>query len=159
MSEIKKGLQLHEIRVVEERIELMNKITKLHTFMNSDFYQTLNKESQLHFEEQKTTMEKYADVLLKRITLFEGTMENTVINLTRGQELVGSTFNPSNLSQVDRAKKLSADLIDMVLDDHDVKTDNGKAMASWNRNVLKTSAVTLMVQAQMAVVKILTWNK
>ena len=32
-------------------------------------------------------------------------------------------------------------------------------MASWNRNVLKTLAVTATVQAQMAVVKILTWNK
>ena len=60
---------------------------------------------------------------------------------------------------VDKAKRLSADLIDIVIDDHNVKTDNGKAMASWKRNVLRTLAVTAMVQAQMAVVKILTWTK
>lgn len=83
----------------------------------------------------------------------------TELVLTRGQELVGFRFNPSGLNEVDRAKQLSADLIDMVLDDHDVKTDNGKAMASWNRNILKTLAVTAMIQAQMAIVKILTWTK
>ena len=68
-------------------------------------------------------------------------------------------MNKISKIQVDKAKKHCADLIDMVLDDHDTKTDNGKAMASWNRNVLKTLAVTAMVQAQMAVVKILTWSK
>ena len=81
--------------------------------------------------------------------------------VTRGMELVGYSFNPSNLPEVDRAKKLSADLIDMVLNDHDDKiakatTENP---ITYNRNILKTLAVTAMVQAQMAVVKILTWSK
>ena len=76
-------------------------------------------------------------------------------------ELVGYSFNPSNLPQVDKAKKLSADLIDMVLNDHDDKiakatTENP---ITYNRNILKTLAITAMVQAQMAVVKILTWSK
>lgn len=79
--------------------------------------------------------------------------------MTRGMELVGYSFNPSNLPQIDKAKKLSADLIDMVLDDHDTKTMAGSLNATWNRNILKTLAVTTMIQAQMAVVKILTWNK
>ena len=79
--------------------------------------------------------------------------------VTRAMELVGYSFNPSNLPQVDKAKKHCADLIDMVLDDHDTKTDNGKAMASWSRDVLKTLAIRAMVQAQMAVVTILTWSK
>ena len=161
MIESKKGLQPHEVRVVEERAELMDKITKLHTFMNSGFYQTLNKESHKHFEEQEKVMKSYADVLLKRINCFEGKMEDTVIELTRGQELVGFNFNPSNLPQVDKAKKYSADLIDMVLDDHDDKVAKATTEnpITYNRNILKTLAITAMVQAQMAVVKILTWSK
>ena len=81
--------------------------------------------------------------------------------VTRGMELVGYSFNPSNLPEVDRAKKLSADLIDMVLDDHDIKVAKATAEnpITYNRNILKTLAVTAMVQAQMAVVKILTWSK
>ena len=81
--------------------------------------------------------------------------------VTRGMELVGYSFNPSNLPEVDRAKKLSADLIDMVLDDHDIKVAKATAEnpITYNRNILKTLAITAMVQAQMAVVKILTWSK
>ena len=81
--------------------------------------------------------------------------------VTRGMELVGYSFNPSNLPQVDKAKKLSADLIDMVLNDHDDKVAKATTEnpITYNRNILKTLAVTAMVQAQMAVVKILTWSK
>ena len=81
--------------------------------------------------------------------------------VTRGMELVGYSFNPSKLPEVDRAKKLSADLIDMVLNDHDDKIAKATAEnpITYNRNILKTLAVTAMVQAQMAVVKILTWSK
>lgn len=86
-------------------------------------------------------------------------MEENQRPLTQGEELVGLSFNPSALPQVDKAKRLSADLIDMVIDDHNVKTDYGNKMASWNRNVLKTAAITAVVTAQMAVVKILTWAK
>lgn len=161
MIESKKGLQPHEIRVVEERLELVDKITKLHTFMASKFYQTLDTTAHWHFEEQEKAMKTYSDVLLKRINRFEGKMEHTVIELTRGQELVGFNFNPSNLPQVDKAKKYSADLIDMVLDDHDDKVAKATTEnpITYNRNILKTLAVTAMVQAQMAVVKILTWSK
>ena len=53
MIESKKGLQPHEVRVVEERAELMDKITKLHTFMASKFYQTLDTTAHWHFEEQE----------------------------------------------------------------------------------------------------------
>lgn len=161
MIESKKGLQPHEVRVVEERAELMDKITKLHKFMNSTFYPTLNTTAKVHFEEQEDIMKAYADVLLRRINLFEGKMEDTVIELTRGEELVGFNFNPSNLSQVDKAKKHCADLIDMVLNDHDDKIAKATAEnpITYNRNILKTLAITAMVQAQMAIVKILTWSK
>ena len=81
--------------------------------------------------------------------------------VTRGMELVGYSFSPSNLSQVDKAKKHCADLIDMVLNDHDDKiaTATAENPITYNRIILKTLAITAMVQAQMAVVKILTWSK
>jgi hypothetical protein len=80
---------------------------------------------------------------------------------TRGEELVELSFNPSSLSTVDKAKRLSADLIDLVLDDHDAKVASATAEnpITWNRNILKTAAVTAIVAAQMAAVKILTWSK
>lgn len=156
---VQKGLQPHEVRVVEERVELMDKITKLHKFMGSEFYQTLTELSRNHFELQEIAMKAYADVLLERINQFEGKIEATVIEFTRGQELVGFRFNPSGLNEVDKAKQLSADLIDMVLDDHDVKTEGGLSQSTWNRNILKTGAVNALIAAQMAVVKSLTWTK
>jgi len=73
---------------------------------------------------------------------------------TRGEELVGLSFNPSGSSLVDQAKRLSADLIDLVLDDHDTKEN-----PTWSRNVLKTAAVNALITAQMATVKVLTWYK
>lgn len=78
--------------------------------------------------------------------------------LTDGQKLVGLTFNPSGREDVNKAKQLSADLIDLVQANHNEATDNGNKMASWYRNVLRTAAVNAVITAQMAVVKILTWN-
>ena len=78
--------------------------------------------------------------------------------LTNGQKLVGLTFNPSGREDVNKAKQLSADLIDLVEANHNEATDNGQARASWYRNVLRTAAINAIVTAQMAVVKILTWN-
>ena len=78
--------------------------------------------------------------------------------LTDGQKLVGLSFNPSGREDVNKAKQLSADLIDLVQANHNEVTDNGNKMASWYRNVLRTAAVNAVITAQMAVVKILTWN-
>lgn len=153
-----KGLQPHEIRVVEERTELMEKITKLHNFMNSDFYQTLDKLNHIHFEEQEKAMVDYAEVLLRRINLFEGTIENTIIPSTIGEKVVGYNFNPSGLSKVDKAKKLLAEAIDLLVDHHNEVTANDKTMSSWIRNVLRTAAFNALVTAQMALVKYITWK-
>lgn len=81
--------------------------------------------------------------------------------LTRGQELVGFRFNPSGLTTVDKAKQLSADLIDMVLDDYDerVAKASEENRITYNTNILKTLAVTTVLQSQMAVVKFITWIK
>jgi hypothetical protein len=76
--------------------------------------------------------------------------------LTFGQKTVGLTFNPSGREDVNKAKQLSADLIDLVMDNHEeVSKDNN---VSWIRNVLKTAAINALITAQMAVVKVLTWQ-
>ncbi len=78
--------------------------------------------------------------------------------LTEGELLVGLTFNPSGRPDVTRAKQISAELIDLVQENHGIATEGGSKQASWYRNVLRTAAVNAVITAQMAVVKILTWN-
>ena len=159
MNESTKGLQPHELRVVYERKELIEKITKLHAFMASDFYQTLDKETQDNFEEQENAMKKYCDVLLKRINRFEGTIENTVIELTFGEKAVGYAFNPSGDEDVSKAKKLIADAIDLLETVHNKKTSNGAKTTSWFHNVFRTQTFNALIAAQMAVVKFITWKE
>ena len=156
---MKKGLAPHEVRVVQERTELVEKITKLHAFMGTDIYNSLKEEDKFKFERQEHAMIMYSEVLLERINSFEGKIEDTVIPLTFGQQLVGLIFNPSGREDVNKAKQLSADLIDLVADNHNEITKNGALTASWTRNVLRTAAINAVVTAQMAVVKILTWSE
>lgn len=158
MEETQKGLQPHEVRVVEERTELVDKITKLHAFMASKFYQTLDTTAHWHFEEQEKAMKTYSDVLLKRINRFEGKMEHTVVPLTYGQQMVGLTFNPSGDDMVAKAKQLMAQAIDLVEEAHAEKTDGGNNMCSRETAIFRTNAVIETVTAQMAIVKYLTWK-
>jgi len=77
--------------------------------------------------------------------------------LTYGQKLVGLTFNPGNNPDVDKIKKLSAELID-IMDDlrksqntlHDGKGSEGQRLCSVTITELQT--------AQMWAVKAITWN-
>ena len=156
-----KGLQPHEVRVVNERLELIEKITKLHAFMASNFYQTIDETTQNDLEEQVKLMMAYSDVLLKRINRFEGTIENTVIELTFGQQAVGLNFNHAEgiiNKRVHKAKQLNADLIDLLEEHRNDVTDNGNQVSSWLSNVLRTAAFNAIIAAQMAVVKYLTWR-
>jgi hypothetical protein len=153
-----KGLQPHEVRVVEERTELLEKITKLHAFMASKFYQTLAPLQHTYFERQEKAMIEYCEVLLERINSFAGKMENTIIKPTFGQLAVGYKFNPSNQSDVDIAKKLMADAIDLLEDAHNVHVQEETVRLSWTRNVLRTSTFNAIRMAQMELVKYLTWR-
>lgn len=155
---MKKGLEPHEVRVVQERTELVEKITKLHQFMSSDSYSTLKELDKINLVRQEQAMITYSEVLLERINSFEGKIEDTVIPLTFGQQLVGLTFNPSGREDVNKAKQLSADLIDLVADNHNQFASNERPV-SWTRSVLRTAAINAVVTAQMAVVKILTWSE
>lgn len=66
----KEQLQPHEQRVVDERNELIEKITKLHAFFTTEVFAHLQDEDQNLLEEQVQLMMNYSDVLLKRINRF-----------------------------------------------------------------------------------------
>ena len=85
-------------------------------------------------------------------------VESGVREQTFGEKAVGITFNPSGTDEVHEAKMLAAKQIDLLEKVHNKVTDDGKAMSSWVRNVLRTQAFNLLVSAQMALVKYLTWK-
>ena len=93
--------------------------------------------------------------------IFEKTydvVENSERPQTFGEKAVGITFNPSGSDEVYEAKMLAAKQIDLLEKVHNKVTDDGKAMSSWVRNVLRTQAFNLLVSAQMALVKYITWK-
>ena len=93
--------------------------------------------------------------------IFEKTydvVENAERPQTFGEKAVGITFNPSGSDEVYEAKILAAKQIDLLEKVHNKVTDDGKAMSSWVRNVLRTQAFNLLVSAQMALVKYITWK-
>lgn len=153
-----KGLQPHEVRVVEERTELVDKISKLHKFMSSPVYETLPERTQELLLQQEKSMKEYSDILLKRINGFEGKMEYTQKVLTFGEQAVGLTFNPSGDDKVGQAKQLMAESIDLLEQAHNEATDNGNKMASWVRNVFRTAAFNAIIAAKMALVNYITWR-
>ena len=85
-------------------------------------------------------------------------VENAERPQTFGEKAVGITFNPSGSDEVYEAKMLAAKQIDLLEKVHNKVTDDGKAMSSWVINVLRTQAFNLLVSAQMALVKYITWK-
>jgi hypothetical protein len=84
-------------------------------------------------------------------------IENAERPQTFGEKAVGITFNPSGSDEVYEAKMLAAKQIDLLEKVH-IKLTNDSANTSWVRNVLRTQAFNLLVSAQMALVKYLTWK-
>ena len=78
--------------------------------------------------------------------------------LTFGQKAVGITFNPSGDEGVIKVKQSFAEILDILNEYKNAKTEYGNKMVSWTTNVLFTSAFNAVIAAQMAVVKYLTWN-
>jgi hypothetical protein len=64
------GLLPHQQRVVDERSELIDKITKLHAFFKTSTFEDLEQEDQNLLNEQSQIMMNYADVLFQRINRF-----------------------------------------------------------------------------------------
>ena len=84
-------------------------------------------------------------------------VENAERPQTFGEKAVGITFNPSGTDEVYEAKMLAAKQIDLLEKVH-IKLTNDSANTSWVRNVLRTQAFNLLISAQMALVKYLTWK-
>jgi hypothetical protein len=84
--------------------------------------------------------------------------ENQRGELTFGEKAVGLTFNPSGDEKVNEAKRLMADALDLLQQVELEKIDYGKVMQSWEGNVFRTNAFNKIVDAQMALVKYITWR-
>jgi hypothetical protein len=76
---------------------------------------------------------------------------------TFGESAVGLTFNPSGDEKVNKAKQLMADALDLLKDAEMEKAD-GFSSASWEANVFRTNAFNKIVDAQMSLVKYITWK-
>ena len=77
---------------------------------------------------------------------YEGKAVN-VKHLTFGEQLVGLTFNPSNDSKVDKAKRLCAELADLLSEDFTL------CETTSLKRVLYEQAIGKILDAQMNVVK------
>ena len=138
---------------------------KLPTVMNS------NKDTQLVVSTLEGDMKiSKKDYVIKGVNgefypckpdIFEKTydvVENVERPQTFGEKAVGITFNPSGADEVYEAKMLAAKQIDLLEKVH-IKLTNDSANTSWVRNVFRTQAFNLLVSAQMALVKYLTWKE
>ena len=83
---------------------------------------------------------------------------NTDRELSFGEKAVGLTFNPSGDEKVNKAKKLMADSLDLLQEVELEKSDYGKIKPNWEANVFRTNAFNKIVDAQMALVKYITWK-
>ena len=82
-------------------------------------------------------------------------MENAQRPMTYGERAVGLSFNPSNMSDVDKLKKLYADIIDHMDDfrkGYITRGDNPEMVR------LCSIAITEAQTAQMWAVKAVTWR-
>lgn len=72
------------------------------------------------------------------------------LKMTFGEKLVGLTFNPSNDDKVGRAKRLCADLADLLNDENEARKSDQFSQRLFSH------AICEILNAQMNVVKVLT---
>lgn len=78
--------------------------------------------------------------------------------LSTGEKLVGIEFNPSNDSNVAKAKELCAALINLVEKDREAKAALNNGMLSELYTTIYNSAIARIVEAQMNAVKAITFS-
>ena len=74
--------------------------------------------------------------------------------LTFGEKLVGLNFNPSNYDAVSKAKRLCADLADLL--HNETMRGNSESEITGLQHNLYNHAIGEILNAQMNVVKVLT---
>ena len=82
-------------------------------------------------------------------------MEQETRELTYGEKLVGLNFNPSNDVNVDRAKRLCAELADLVY--NEIGINNADETTALQKTLFHHT-IGEILNAQMNVVKILTFK-
>jgi hypothetical protein len=92
---------------------------------------------------------------INAINIMENNLER---ELTFGEKAVGLNFNPSGDEKVIKAKQLMADAIDLLEQSELEKSDYGKIKQNWEANVFRTNAFNKIIDAQMSLVKYITWN-
>lgn len=149
----------HEQRVIVEANELGIKTHNLSVFINTNpIFEKLSSGEAERLTLQYNLMKSYFEILEKRIEHFSGLIaeefiEKTTPELTFGQKLVGLNFNPSGDDSVGQVKQKFADVADII---GDPATDIERR--SWTFNAFRTYALTTLLGAQMAVVKLLTFR-
>lgn len=86
---------------------------------------------------------------------------NTKRELSFGEKAVGLSFNPSGDEKVHKAKRLMADALDLLKEveiEEVEKCENGISRESWEKGIFRTNAFNKIVDAQMALVKVITWK-
>ena len=79
--------------------------------------------------------------------------KTTEQELTFGQQIIGVSFNPSSMPEVDTTKMMCAGLIDALANSFD-----NQQIAPMHGKIVD-AAIIKIVEAQIMVVKALTFNK
>ena len=83
---------------------------------------------------------------------------NTERELSFGEKAVELSFNPSGDEKVNKAKKLMAEALDLLREVEQQKTEFGTKTQTWEANVFRTNTFNKIVDAQMSLVKYITWS-
>jgi hypothetical protein len=94
------------------------------------------------------------------MNLEDGSIKELSSAMTFGEKAIGLTINPHDDYRVFFAKRLMADALDLLkkTEIEKAKLSAGNAIATWEANVFRTNAFNKIVDAQMALVKYITWN-
>ena len=76
--------------------------------------------------------------------------------LSFGEKLAGTTFNPSNDSDVDKVKQAAAKFMDAMNDARQNSTVAAGAQMTYNS--IWDAAIIASLEAQMLAVKAITWK-
>jgi hypothetical protein len=105
--------------------------------------------------EKKLTTEQKEELLNKPTIVNEELIDmDKISEVSRGEQLVGLSFNPSANSEVDTVKRACAYLIDIIEKHREDSSAHGTLTA--NREFLMNHAIGEIINAQMNVVKVIT---
>jgi len=108
-------------------------------------------------EKEKSTIEKKEELLNEPTIVNEELLDmSKVSEVSRGEQLVGINFNPSANSEVDTVKRACAYLIDVIEKHREEHGHHGTLTA--NREFLMNHAIGEILNAQMNVVKVITFT-